>query len=110
MPPDEKTIESAATIAAKVAHEAALVAHKVAERAADVAERVAEAGTKMSSAILLLSQDMVYIKSDLKDIKDKLDSKYVTVEAFIIVRNVVFGMVGLILVTVLTAVLIKVIE
>jgi len=78
----------AATVAAQVAHVAAEAAAQVAATAAQAARVLAET-TKV---------DLGYIKQDLEEIKCRLDSKFVSVEAFEPVRRIVYGMIGLILV------------
>lgn len=45
-----------------------------------------------------------YIQRDIAEINIKLDDKYVTKEEFIPVRNVVYGMVAIILVAVIGAI------
>lgn len=44
-----------------------------------------------------------YIQRDINDIKNKLDDTYVTKDEFNPVRNIVYGMVGLILIAVMAA-------
>jgi hypothetical protein len=48
-----------------------------------------------------LQGDLEWIKNELSDIKCKLDSKYVTMESFAPVKNVVYGLVGIILMAVI---------
>ena len=48
----------------------------------------------------LLQQDIRYIQRDVSDIKIKLDSHYVTQEAFEPIKKLVYGVVSLILVAV----------
>ena len=81
------------------AHEAAAV---FAKAAAEAAKTVAIAA---ASANQLLNNDISYIKQDIKEIKDKLDNKYVTTEAFDPVRRVVYGLVAAVFLGVVTAVL-----
>jgi hypothetical protein len=47
--------------------------------------------------------DISMIKSDVKDIKEKLEAQYVKKEEFAIVRNIVYGLVGIILIAVIGA-------
>jgi hypothetical protein len=47
----------------------------------------------------LITQTLEYIKQDIKEIKAKLDDKYVTKEEFLTVRGIVYGMVSLVLVS-----------
>jgi len=62
--------------------------------------------------IAVLATDMKYVKDTVQKISHKLDSQYVTKDQLELVKsrlqliqNVVFGMIGIILVTVLTAIL-----
>ncbi len=103
-----KVASEAAVVASKVASEAASVAREVATRASETAVKVAELATKTPDQVLLLSQDVTYIKSAIAEVKLLLDNKYVTKEEFnghkkddALVRNVVFGFCGLILVAVI---------
>jgi cell division septum initiation protein DivIVA len=83
--------------AVQVAADAATTARDVAKRASEVAQQVADKAAETADKVLLFAQDMQYIKTDIKEIKDKLDNKYVTKEEFSIVRSLVFGLVALIL-------------
>jgi hypothetical protein len=49
--------------------------------------------------------DLQYIKEDLRDIKERLDNKYVTVEAFDPIRRLVYGVVALMLTAIVVAVM-----
>jgi len=49
--------------------------------------------------------NIVYIKDKLKEIGDKLDNKYVTHEEFAPYKNIMYGLVSVILLSVLGAVL-----
>ena len=51
----------------------------------------------------LIKNDIEYIKTDVEDINAKLDSHYVTKAEFDPVRNIVYGMVGVILLAVIGA-------
>lgn len=53
--------------------------------------------------IPLICQSIVNISSDIKDINQKLDEKFVTKTEFSPVKTVVYGLVGLILVAVVGA-------
>jgi hypothetical protein len=83
----------AAQAAAEQVNAAAMTAHQVTAAAAAAAKGVAEA-TRV---------DVRHMQEALEEIKEKLDSKYVTVEAFAPVKTLVFGLVGLILVAVVGA-------
>ena len=71
------------------------------------------AGAKMSNLeteLALQGKDIDYIKKKLDHIDEKLDKHYVTKEEFLPIRNIVYGMVGLILISVTTALLALVIS
>jgi hypothetical protein len=85
---DLKRVARAA--ATEVVAMAAAAASQVSDTAAGAARVLAET-TRL---------DLQYIKDDLKEIKTKLEDKYVTAEMFEPVRRLVYGMVGLILVSV----------
>ena len=51
-----------------------------------------------------------YIQRDVAKINEKLDHEYVTKEEFMPVKNIVYGMVGVILLTVLGAIVALVIK
>ncbi len=73
--------------AAAVVRLASEAAHQVTATAANAANVLAEA-TKV---------DLGYIKADLREIKDQLNNKFVTIEAFAPVRNLVYGLTTLLL-------------
>ena len=54
-------------------------------------------------AISLMENDLKYIKQDISEVKVKLDEHYVTKAEFDPVRNIVYGMVGVILLAVIGA-------
>lgn len=91
------TAASAAQVAAQVAAEAVTVARDVAMRAAETATKVAELAAKTQESVLLFGQDLAYIKIDIAEIKEKLDSRYVTKEEYKVVKAIVYGMCGSIL-------------
>ena len=49
--------------------------------------------------------ELRYIRRDLDDIKNKLDDHYVTSEEFAPIKNIVYGLVGLILSSVVVGIL-----
>lgn len=55
--------------------------------------------------IPLICQSIVSISTDIKDINEKLDEKFVTKEAFWPVKTIVFGFVGLMLIALIGAML-----
>ncbi len=88
---DDELKRIAAMTAAEVVRVAASAAEQVANTAANAANVLAE-----SNRI-----DLGYIKADLREIKERLDSKFVSVESFNPVKNIVYGMVVCILLAVL---------
>lgn len=58
---------------------------------------------KLESDIALQAKDIEYIKEKVKHIDDKLTSSYVTRNEFVPIKNIVYGMVGTILLAVLGA-------
>lgn len=57
-----------------------------------------------------LNVKLDYIQRDIKDIKDSLKSDYVKKDEFLPVKNIVYGMVGMILVAVVGALITLVIR
>ena len=97
-------------------HEAVLqrIATAAAQAAAEAVVRVAEAAAlQVSSTAAQTAQvlaestrlDLQYIKDDLKEIKARLNTQFVTRDVFDPIRNLVYGQVALILVAVATGVL-----
>lgn len=60
--------------------------------------------------LALIQQDLTYIKANVDDIKDKMENNYVTQEEFKPIRNIVYGMVTLILTGVVGALLALIIK
>jgi hypothetical protein len=60
--------------------------------------------------LALMQQDLAYIKANVDDIKDKMENNYVTQEEFKPIRNIVYGMVTLILTGVVGALLALIIK
>jgi hypothetical protein len=54
--------------------------------------------------IALIQQDVVYIKDNIRAIKDELDGKYVTADQFDPIKRIVYGLVGAILLAVVSAI------
>lgn len=44
--------------------------------------------------INVIANDIAYIKEDVREIKEKMEKDYVSMDMFIPVRNIVYGMVG----------------
>lgn len=57
--------------------------------------------TKMA----LIAQDVKFIRGEITDIKKKLETNFVTKDEFDPIRNVVYGLVGLVLTSVFVAVI-----
>lgn len=55
--------------------------------------------------LALIEQDLKYIKDSVKEIKNSLDKNYVTIDQFAPVKSIVYGMVGLILTSIVVAML-----
>ena len=84
---------------------AAEVAKKVASDAAQVAQDVVKKATETAEKVLLFSQTISYIQIDIAEIKSKLDNKFVTKDEFSTVRAIVYGMVGIVLMSFIGAVI-----
>jgi hypothetical protein len=83
----------------------AAAAEVVATAAAAASTVAATAATAATAMVESTRVDLQYIKEDLRDIKDRLDNKYVTVDAFEPIRMIVFGLVALMLTGVVGGVL-----
>lgn len=90
----DRVAAMAARSAAELVNTAAVAAQQVTATAASTAHVLAE-----STRI-----DLGYIKADIAEIKGKLDNKFVTREAFEPIKLIVFGLVGLILTSVVGAI------
>lgn len=62
------------------------------------------------SRIPLICQNINGIHESIKTIESKLDDKYVTVEAFDPIRKLIYGLVGTILLAVISALLVTVLK
>lgn len=58
-----------------------------------------------ATQIAVMANDIGYIKSTVKELNDKVDHNYVTKEEFAPIQKLVYGLVGLILVSVVVALL-----
>lgn len=61
-------------------------------------------------AMATLAVDVKYIKEKVDRIENRLDKDYVTIDQFTPVKNIVYGMVGLILTSVMVALITLVIN
>ena len=59
--------------------------------------------TSITKDIGFIREEMVEIKSNIKEIKDNIKVGYVTKDEFAPIKNVVYGLVGLILTAVVVA-------
>lgn len=59
--------------------------------------------SRINSDLIGIAKDISYISSDVKEIKEKMESNYVTKDQFEPVKNIVYGMVSLILLAVVGA-------
>jgi phage/plasmid primase-like uncharacterized protein len=91
-------------VASDVVAQASKVAASTADRAAKVAEQVAKTASETASAVALIGLDIGYIKRDVVEIKEKLEKNYVTKDEFAPIKSIVYGMVSVILLTVLGAI------
>jgi hypothetical protein len=71
-------------------------------------EKQEEVNDKIKLAVI--ANDISYIKTELKDISDKLEEQYVTKSEFDPIKRIVYGMVSLILIAVVVALLALVIK
>lgn len=86
--------------------EAAHVAKDVIAQAASVAATmVKEAKQVNAENVAVIAVDIGYIKRDVGEIKEKLDRDYVSKDEFSPVRNIVYGLVGILGIATLGAIL-----
>jgi hypothetical protein len=57
-----------------------------------------------NTSLEVIQNDISYIKSDIKEIKDSVVTGYVTKDQFEPVKRIVYGLVGLILTSVVVAI------
>lgn len=86
----EQKIVRAAEIAALAVSDAAKIALKTIAEAASMAQSV-------------VNVDMGYIKRDVNEIKEMLNNKYITKEAFGPVKNIAYGLVSAVMLAVIGA-------
>jgi hypothetical protein len=53
----------------------------------------------------VFKNDLEYIKQDMREIKDLLSEKYVMIETFEPVRKIVYGLTGIMLVSIVSAIM-----
>lgn len=81
---DRQKIREAATVAEQL----------LAKAAAKATEIVRDAKESTTEGLALMAKDIEYIRRDLTEIKGKMDKDYVSVDQFTPVRNIVYGMIG----------------
>lgn len=90
---------------------AALAAAEVIKVATETAATLAQTTMiETKHQTQLMQQDLEHIKTDVAQINSKLDTKFVTVEAFDPVKRLVYGLTALVLTSVVAAVLTLVIK
>ncbi len=104
----KSTILKEAEVAAKVVATATEAAKKVISAATDaatntVAQAAATATETAAVAAALVRSDVTYIKERVTNIEQKLENDYVTQDQFTPVKNLVYGMVSIILTAVVIA-------
>lgn len=84
---------------------------EAAEKAKKIIADAAETATQLiknvpgRTGIDVISNDISYIKRDIGDIKEKLERNYVSKDEFTPVRNIVYGLVGILGVATVGAIL-----
>lgn len=64
----------------------------------------------MAQDVRYMREAMTDIKKDVSDLKQELENKYVTAEAFKPVQNLVYGLVGVVLISVVGAIIAMVVR
>lgn len=59
--------------------------------------------SKTQESVALMSNDLGYIKEDIKEIKEIMNSRYVSREEFDPIKKIVYGVVGLLLTSIVVA-------
>lgn len=101
--------ETAAKIAKETATvtlaEAADKAKKIISEAAEAAMQLLKGNNDGLTGVSVISTDISYIKRDIGEIKDKLERNYVSKDEFTPVRNIVYGLVGILGIATVSAIL-----
>jgi len=84
---------------------ATAVAQVVASTAKDLAVEVAKQSQLTMTTLALVGQDINFIKSEISEIKNNIDDKYVTRIEFTPIARTVYGMVSVILLAVIGAIM-----
>lgn len=79
----------------KTLEEAAERAKKLVTDAAEAALKLIANASGNASGLSVIANDISYIKQDIAEIKEKLEHNYVSKEEFTPVRNIVYGLVGI---------------
>jgi hypothetical protein len=102
--PDKSETVAAIEAASKVAAEAIIESSKVAATAVlEAAKSANELVRSAAGGIAVLQNDISHIQTDIKEIKEKLENRYITKDEFDPVKKIVYGLVGVILVAVVGA-------
>lgn len=76
--------------------DAASIAEKLLAKSAETAAAlIKDARQSTTESLAVLMNDISYIKRDIGEIKDKLENNYVSKDEFTPVRNIVYGLVGI---------------
>jgi hypothetical protein len=90
--------------ASRIAAEAIITASKIASEAVlESAKNANEIVKSSSGGLAVLQNDLNHIQADVKEIKEKMESHFITKEEFDPVKKIVYGLVGIILVAVIGA-------
>ena len=98
-----KAAEVADLAKSKAAEVSTLAIAKALDVATLAAQKAADAAIAAAAIASATSGDLARIKEDVKEIKDRLDNKYVSKEEFSTVRAITYGLVALIMVAVVGA-------
>jgi hypothetical protein len=112
-----KALEVAEQAKSKAAEVSTLAIAKALEAATLAATKAADAASAAATIAASTSKDLEYIKKDISDTKldikainEKLDNKFVTKDEFSTVKTIVYGLVGLILTSVIIALMYTIIK
>lgn len=92
------------TAAVELVSKAAVVAKELISEATRTADKLLRDSSVVTD-FKVMSNDLKYIREDITEIKKKLDNNYVTIDQFAPVRNVVYGLVGILGVATIGAIL-----
>ena len=81
--------------------EAALISHMADDKVSFAS--LISLTAKTQESVALMVNDMGYIKEDIKEIKEIMNSRYVSKEEFDPIKKIVYGVVGLLLTSIVVA-------